>query len=252
MIKHILFLTFLSALSIATSFAQKLPIEPDRPGESESPSIVEKNYVQIESGFMMEKENSTSKNYEHPSILWKYGVNENLEFRLITELVSEKEGDKIESGLKPITVGLKVNLWEEKGIIPTTSFIGHLTTSNLGSKIFHTSYIAPAFRFTMEHELSKTFSLTYNVGVEWDGESPEPTYIYTFTPGVSLSKKLDCFIELYGFAPSRSKIMHSIDGGFTYLLNNNFVVDISGGLGLTDSAPENFISVGFSYRFITN
>ncbi len=103
----------------------------------------------------------------------------------------------------------------------------------------------------MQHKLTKKISLGYNLGVEWDGESPEPTYIYTLTQVTSLTKKINCFAEVYGFAPSLSKAKHSFDGGLTYLLNKNLMIDLSGGLGLTNNAPHNYLSVRLSYRFNT-
>jgi len=250
MVKLFVSLAVLSTATCTNLYAQIAPIQPDRPGESESTTIVPKNYIQIETGFLVEKESATSKNYDHPSVLWKYGLNEKLEFRLITALASQTKNHQTITGLKPLTAGFKVNLWKQKGLMPTGSFIGQLTTSNMGSKVFQTTFIAPSFRFLMQHKFGKV-AIGYNLGVEWDGETPEPTYIYTFTEVTAVTKKVNCFVELYGFAPSLSQAYHSVDGGLTYLLSKNLVADISGGFGLTHNAPDNYVSLGFSYRFNT-
>ncbi|MBF6609373.1 MAG: transporter, partial [Flavobacterium sp.] len=34
----------------------------------------------------------------------------------------------------------------------------------------------------------------------------------------------------------------------TYLLSNDFMLDVSGGFGLTDNAPDYFMALGFSFR----
>lgn len=233
-------------------FAQNVPIQIDRPDQTECPFIVPKKYIQVEHGFLIEKINSTDKTYNYPSTLWKYGLNEKLEFRLITELATIKKTNQSIKGLVPITIGFKTNLFKEKGILPTTSFIGHITTSKAGSKDFHTTYIAPSFRFTMQHTLSNRVALAYNLGAEWDGEKAAPTYIYTLTTGISLTEKLGFYAELYGFAKRSFLADHRFDGGFTYLVNNDFILDISGGYGLTSNAPKNYLAVGLSYRFKTN
>ncbi|MEO6734562.1 MAG: transporter [Ferruginibacter sp.] len=251
MIRYFILLGFVFALNTNPSFGQTDEIETDRPGETESPFIVPENFIQIENGFSIDKQNGESKTYKIPSTLWKYGLNERFEFRLITELVSEKENNKTETGLKPLTLGFKVNICAEKGLIPMTSFIGHLTSTNLGSAAFHTPYFAPSFRFTMRRTLTEKISLGYNLGAEWDGETAEPTFIYTLSTELSFTKKLGGFVEVYGFAPQDSKADHNIDGGLTYLLNNNLMIDISGGYGLTENARDNFLSVGLSYRFTT-
>lgn len=252
MIKTFVFLGLLVTASSYNLFGQTgTPIQLDRPDQTECSFIVPLNYLQIENGFTIENSNSDLKTYSYPSTLWKYGLNDKFEVRLITEFVSEIEKNKSNSGLIPITIGFKTKLCQEKGIIPLTSFIGHITTSKIGSKEFYAAYIAPSFRFAMQHTLSGRFSLAYNLGIEWNGETAVQTYIYTLTTGVTLTEKLGGYLEIYGFAPYNSQADHRFDTGLTFLLKNDLMLDISGGLGLTENAPENYLSLGLSYRFKT-
>jgi Putative MetA-pathway of phenol degradation len=233
-------------------FSQGLvPIQLDRPDQTECPFITPRGYIQIENGFTIEKDNFNQKNFSIPSILWKYGINDRFELRLITEYAIEKNEFKNQKGLIPITLGFKTALFEENGFIPETSFIGHISSSKLGSKAFHTENISPAFRFTMQHSLSNKVALAYNLGAEWGDESAEVTYIYTLTTGFSLTNRLGCYTEMYGFLSKNLSSDHRIDAGFTYLLNNNMMADISGGLGLSQQSAKNYISFGISYRFNT-
>lgn len=249
MMKYLLAFTISTFIGSA-AFSQKLPpIQTDRPDQTECPFIVPAKYIQVESGFMYEKTGDSENSVTHPSVLWKYGISSRLEFRLITELETDKFRGGKGSGLNPVTVGFKTNLTQEHGIIPTVSFIGHLTIPDLAGKDMKVTYYAPAFRFTMQHSLSDKISLGYNLGAEWDGESPEPTFIYTLTSGFELSEKLGSYIELYGFAPQKGNVDHRFDGGLTYLITSNVMVDLSGGVGLTPNAPDYFISTGFSFRF---
>lgn len=228
--------------------AQTEPIQCDRPDQTETPSIVPKGMFQVETGFTFQKNDDVSNTNSLPSVLWKYGVNENFELRLITEFVSEKVNDQKTSGFTPVLIGFKVKLCEEKGVIPKTSFIGHIGLPNVASSRYKNDFVAPEFRFTMQHTLSEKFSLSYNLGCEWDGITPETTFIYTLTTGYSINKKLGCYAELFGFAPEKDKANHNFDGGFTYLINNNFMVDLSSGIGITDNAPDHYVAFGFSFR----
>ena len=231
-------------------FGQQLPpIQLDRPDQTECPFITPKNYIQLESGWMIQKENSNTQTSKYPSTLWKYGINDKFELRLIAEYVSQSSNGQKINGIKPITIGFKTALVEEKGILPKISFIGHLTSSTLGSKPFHSNYLAPSFRFTIQHTLSEKATLAYNLGAEWDGENAGETYLYTLTTGYGLTQKLSCYAEVFGYFPKFEKAQHSIDGGFTYLINNNLMVDVSGCLGITATAPQNYIAFGISYRF---
>lgn len=100
----------------------------------------------------------------------------------------------------------------------------------------------------MQHTLSNKVSISYNLGSEWNGFTPEPTFIYTLATGYSISEKIGTYIEVFGFAPQNQKSNHNFDGGFTYFLSNDMMVDVSGGIGLTKNAPKHYYAIGFSFR----
>ena len=224
------------------------PIQADRPDQTETPAIVPKGMFQVETGFTFQKNDAFSKTSTLPTILWKYGVNENFELRLITEFTSEKIFDEKQDGLLPIYVGFKVKISDEKGIVPKTSFIAHVGLPSAANSKYKTDFYAPEFRFVMQHTLSKKMSLSYNLGAEWDGFSAEPTFLYTLTTGYSITNKFGSYIEIFGFAPQKDKANHNFDAGITYLINNNFMLDLSSGIGITDNAPDHYLAVGFSFR----
>lgn len=230
--------------------SQKLdPIATDRPDQTESPFIVPQQYFQFEIGFVHEKVNQNEINQTYPNCLAKYGLTKKTELRLILDLGNTRSFGKNNSGLNPVTIGFKTNLLEEKGIIPTTSFIGHLTIPTLASQDKKAIYYAPSFRFNMQHTLSDRSTLSYNLGSEWDGFTPEPTFIYTLATGFSITESFGSYVELYGFAPQKQSARHSWDAGFTYLINNNVQLDIHGGTAITKNAPNYFIGCGISFRF---
>jgi hypothetical protein len=239
----------LSILLIQFSHAQnKEPIETDRPDQTETPTLVPTGMFQVETGFSYQKEAIKSKTLTLPSTLWKYGVNANFELRLITEFVSENINDATSSGFVPVLIGCKIKIAKEKGIFPQTSFIGHMSLPNAAASKYKTEFYAPEFRFVMQHTLSEKLSLSYNLGSEWDGFSAEPTFIYTLATGYDITEKLGSYIELFGFAHQNDKANHNFDGGITYLINNNFMLDLSSGIGLTENAPEYYVAFGFSFR----
>ena len=224
------------------------PIQADRPDQTETPAIVPKGMFQAETGFTFQKNDAFSKSFSLPSTLWKYGVNDNFELRLITEFLSEEINNEKIKGFTPVYLGFKVKLVDEKGIVPKTSFIGHISLPNASSKEFKTEFFAPEFRFVMQHTLSEKISFSYNLGAEWDGFSAEPTFIYTNAIGYSITEKLGSYIEIFGFIPQKENSNHSFDGGITYLINPNFMLDLSSGIGISKNAPKNYFAFGFSFR----
>src|SRR5438093_7206400 len=156
------------------AMTQPREIITDRPDQTESPFTVPVKHFQTETGFVFEKADAQTHSFVYPTILFKYGVNNFFELRLITDFSNTKSENERITGINPVIIGFKINITQEKGIIPTTSFIGHLSIPALATGKLKTTYYAPEFRFTMQHTLSDKLSLGYNLGAEFDGETAEP------------------------------------------------------------------------------
>lgn len=236
----------------------------DRPDQTEAPTLTPVGFIQIEIGAQTEfdknKENrEESQNTLFNTTLWKYGVSKNIELRLITEYAGEKikynafdnstKTTSLYSGFNPISVGTKIAIQKEHGIIPDISLISHLELPYFGAERYKPKNIIPRFRFLFAHTLNDRFTFSYNLGAEWESESTATTGIYTASLGISLIKNLSMFVEGYGFLRENTAPDHRLDGGFTYVIKNNVQLDCSGGIGLTENAPDYFVSAGLSFRF---
>src|SRR5438046_1010017 len=115
MSRYLLTLGLLIGAADTEVFGQTLPsIQTDRPDQTECPFTVPKNHFQMENGFSFEHTNSKTKTFFHPSALSKYGVNDHLELRLITEFTTIDSDEHSLTGLNPVTIGFKTNLCQEK------------------------------------------------------------------------------------------------------------------------------------------
>ncbi len=227
------------------------PIVADRPNQSDGATILPKGYFQMENGASIE-DIKPGFVYTYPSTLWKIGVSESFEFRVLTEYINiTHNGQANIDGLLPIQVGFKTKLFNQHGMIPKAAAIGFLSLPGIASKQFQTTYFAPSMRLAFEHEVSNIFSIAYNVGAEWNGEDARPDFLYTFSLQLNMFRRLGAYIEAYGNVPQQreNEFQHRLDGGLTYMVSNDVVVDVSGGIGLSDNAPERYVAVGFSYRF---
>lgn len=258
MLKQIRILFLLIVSMSMSSQAQEItvhekitPIQTDRPDQTETPFITPKRQLQMEIGFIYEKETKSTTNFTHPNILTKVGLSDRVELRLVTDMGStqvEQPGvANTKRLLNPTLIGCKVNFFEEKKWRPQTSMIMHFGVPYLASKEFRKQQNFITFRFLMQHTLTDKFSLSYNLGAEWDGVNPAATGIYTLSLGYSASSRIGTFFELYGFHLGR-EFLHQYDMGITYLLHNNIQLDMSGGLGLNEAAPDYFLGCGISFR----
>lgn len=234
---------------------EKPEIVTDRPDQTEAPVLVPRGGLQVETGFVFEKDredNVDVKNFTYNTTLIKYGVNEFLELRLITEFLGEraKVADNPVSkvqGFSPLALGVKIKLADEKGFWPQAAFIGHINLKS-GSEEFAPSYTAADFRFTFAHTLSDKFALSYNLGAEWNGETPDANFLYTLSLGYLITPRLGAFVEGYSFFPESGKADNRFDAGITYKFSPVVQWDISAGVGLSRNAPDSFLSTGISFR----
>lgn len=227
----------------------------DRGGFATSPFVLPSGVFQIESGFSFEKsknENIIVNAFSYNSILLRYGIISRAEIRLQTDYVRKVTGTGSNSleeiGFNPLTIGLKFFISKEIGILPAISFLGNLKLPYWGNKNFKPVNFAPTFYLLMENELSKHFSLCYNLGLEWDGESDEPIKSLAFSLGYSINNKLSCFIENYYLFSDNGNRDSFIDAGFSYQVRNNLQFDISGGINLMSSKNNYMGSAGVLWR----
>jgi hypothetical protein len=239
-------------------------IKTDRPDQTESASTTPPRYFQIEIGGLFESDKRgslTEHNFLVPTILTKYGLSKTVEFRLITELggngqMRRGSADKFTLGIKPVLAGFKVNLFKEnrKKFIPKTSFLGHIGISQLSSDFYETHRSFPQFRFLMEHTLTDKASLGYNLGMEWNGFSDNPSTIYSISLARDLGQGFGAFGEFYGNftrydIPNEIVGDHRFDAGVTYLYRHDVQFDVSSGFGVNKRSPDYFLSAGASFRF---
>ena len=255
MIKYMLLLLALFCTA-ALCQAQVEKIDTDRPDQTESAVTVPKKWLQFEFGFGKQATNSAENEFQHPTLLSKYGITKRVEFRLITTLTTITDFSNVASkqtysGLSPVEIGTKIALWEEKKLLPKTSLLFHVTIPGLASKKFKADKLAPNFRFSMQHSVSKLIGIGYNLGAEWDGFSDEATWIYTFAPGFNISEKWYGYVEAFGFVSKKNKPEHNLDGGIAYYINRDFKVDLSSGFGISKEAPDWYVAIGASFRFKT-
>lgn len=272
--KFILKLSFL--LLCNNVFAQ---IETDRPDFTESPNVVPNGAFQIETGFVFEKDflieqghvysaSFEFNNFTYNTTLLRYGLLENLELRAnfqfdcyhfqelkvleskIIPTTLEYTGDTIKKGITTSFIGFKTNLYKNNNF--SLGFLGHLYIPDLATGDFTRTVgqkIGPEFLVPAALSLNDKLGLNGQVGITWDGMSSVPRYNYNFGVNYAIGTRLSTYLESVNYFYLDEKILF-LNGGVTYLVNDNFQLDLTGGLGLNDAAPDYFINGGLSYRIL--
>lgn len=233
-----------------SAICQEKAIETDRPDQTENTSTVPSGHFQMENGFT-HTENRDEDELMLPSSLWKFGLGNGFEVRLTTELQYDiQPSDNLAGGLKPITAGFKVKLWEEKGALPETSFIGEVKLPKTGASVHDIKHLGPELQLLFLNTLSNNFGIGYNLDAIWDGNQAQPRYEYTLSPEYEFPCNIRVFAEVFGYMENHGNPDHWADAGFKYLLNDNIQVDFAGGYELSSHNHYHsfYETLGFSFR----
>lgn len=252
-------LTIISLLLIHSAFAQdeNPPIVTDRPDQTESAITVPLKTLQIESGFHFswrDKEGVETKDLGFNSTLLRWGVLKRLEIRLGAAFAGFEQTDvQTEettslSGMAPLVIGIKWNVLDGDGPIPTLAFLTSVDIPALASNDFNDGEVLQKILMSGSWVLSNTFSLGLNFGTIADWKNSDFTTLYSASLGIGIVKWLGAFVEYYGFAPAGEYSDQRINGGFTFPVRNNLQFDIYGGTGVSKSSPNAFAGFGFSWR----
>lgn len=227
-------------------------INTDRPDQTEAATLTPAHYFQAEFGFSHVQDNEDDFTNIYPTYLLKYGLTKNFEFRLENDFVTVYKklvpNSQTVTGFRPLEPGFRLGIFDGNNILPRTSLIAHVAIPSFASKNFRANHLAPRILLAMENDITKKIGLGYNAGVEWDGFSTIPAWLYSISCDFDLGEKWDCYLEIYGSAEKKSFPENTIDGGIGYFISNNMKLDLSAGFGINKAASDFYMGAGFSFR----
>jgi len=228
----------------------------DRPDFTESTSIVPRGHFQIEGGTTVariEDVDSTA----FGELLVRIGTGERWETRIGVGSYSRVEtpfGDV--SGLEDPSVGIKFRFTGDSGDLgpgqPEVALIV-LTSIPEGDEELTDDEWVPEAKLALAWGLTERLSLSSNVNYAYavDGDDRLHQIGATLSGGISITDRLGSFLEWYGFSEETNDgpSTHYVDGGVTWLINNDLQVDARVGTGLNDADPDWFVGVGAGVRW---
>jgi len=243
------FLALILFFSLSYSYCQENTIYTDRPNVTDAVAPIPKGTFQVELGYSGERTADDITFSTFPNYSFKYGLFDWLELRLIGNYQSftdESENLNIsEDGFSPLTFSPKIKVTEQTNWIPRFSLATSFTFPDFGAEAFQINRLNYGFRLLLENERGLPWSGSFGVD---RGDFDETTWAYSWTSGGSFTDSFGFFFEFYGFFANDIDSRHSIDGGLTYLINNNLTTDVIIGLGLTEAAPDLWWGFGLAWK----
>ena len=240
-------------LAVISPLLTAEPLATDRPGASESSSVKEPGFAQIETGIKAFEDSNAETGVEYGGTVFRVGVIEDFELRL--GWGGHLDSEPV-SGSNDGFLGFKYAIREEVDSMAKPEMAAIVqTTVPFGDSDISSDKFDPKFLLACKHTLTDEFSLTYNLGLELattekaDGNlATQSSGIYTFSLGYSATEQLSFFVELYGqVGLSAGDSPFLFDCGLAYLLNDNSQLDLSAGAGLNSEAEDFFVSLGYSF-----
>lgn len=259
---YLFLLPALAAMTLLNARAQEAGDEPaistDRPGQATTPSIVRPGDIQIEAGFIIQGDKpddiSSITTLRYPATLIRIGILPMVELRLTGEYLDESIHDSSDaltarrSGITASAIGTKVAIAPEEGARPEIGFLVQLGLP-VGDEALRPRFVAPMLVLALRNAIGERFNLYYNVSGSWNGIDAAATGGYAGLLSAALASDLSGFVELYGTFAPLSTPLHALDAGFSCVISPDFQIDLFGGIGLTENAPDYFMSGGISLRF---
>ena len=222
----------------------------DRPDFTESGIVVPIGSFQFEGGLTWEGSAGSVKTFSGPELLLRWGLTSHMELRVgIPDYVGVWNG-LTESGLADPSIGTKIQLgpiaegWDLATVVTVSMPTGETGFSSEGWD--------PSVILTTGGGIGGSWSLGSQVSGEFVTTAGEREFLLggTLVLGTSLGSQgtTGAFLELAATIPEEGTTAVSVHHGYTHLITQTLQLDVHGGLGLTDSAPDVFLGAGVVYR----
>ena len=230
--KFLIFLFLI--LKSSTIYSQ---IITDRPSQTDSPLLIDKGYVQIETGVSIEEIQSKINSLVRIGILNGVEVRINSNYIINDEISYQKK-----SSFADFELGSKLKLLDNDQVNTNISLLTYLSIPT-APEVFSNNEYGFLNKLLVSHNLTSDSQMGYNIGynkfTNYDG-----LYVYSLLYGKTLGS-FSIFFELFG--NSNSNISNSnFNSGITYLIDNDKQLDLSIGKGLNNDLF--FVKLGFSLR----
>lgn len=245
------------------------PLVTDRPDFTESTDAVPSGYVQLEMGYTFaydREDDDRVRSHTMPEMLWRIGLFEDFELRIGWEGYTFEESQTLtetergrpvtretwSQGANDLSLGFKYKFCEQDGLVPHFGVIGQITVPS-GSAGFSSGDVDPEVKLLWAYDLTEWLGVAGNVNLAAPTEDNERFFQTSASVSLaaSITDELGSYVEYFGFYPAseNSDCAHYLNGGFTYLITDNFQVDVRAGVGLNEEADDFFTGVGFAWRF---
>lgn len=223
----------------------------DRPDFTETSFVVGPRVLQFESGFTWTDEaDRSARTLNLSEFLLRYGVGPCTELRVgLPDFIHSTGGGRRSSLLGDTYLGAKQQLLPSNGryglsLIPAISV-------PTGSGDASSGAVDPELVITWSVDLTDRWSLGGILGNAWVHQQGGRRHHFfpTVALGTSLTDRIGTFVEWAATFEAGGPESHLFHHGYTYALSPSSQLDLHLGVGLSSTAPDFFVGMGYSARY---
>ena len=227
----------------------------DHPDFMKSVEVVPQGAIQFESGYTFSR-HLNIKTHTVGELLIRAGIMKRMELQIgLNSFLINRNSTGSITGIEDGSIGLKFNLFDgvkDAGIGTPGAGLIISTSVPSGGSCCSENYMQPKVLLALAKDVAEHLSLGSNLAYTYasDNECRHNQFHAAFTAATSLTERYVCFIEYYQLFPANEDIHNAgyINGGLTYLVNNNFQLDTRFGSGITKNGPDLYVGLEFIFR----
>ena len=235
-------------------------LSADRPGAGTGSEVLDKGYIQWETGFEC-LHTLGAHMLTMPTSLFRFGVHKRVELRMeytgVLMAVDHPDGDPRTAdehlyAPSPLCLGTKILLCDHHGgsleqkWIPRTALLCNLGLP-ISKSLAEDLPVSGSIDLLFENEVTEWLSIGYDVGVQWNEWAPTPDVFASLGINFMPTDHLGLFIESFNlFDPdainlqTRNTYTHchiDMDFGITYEVHPRVQLDAYAGFNIYNSEP---------------
>lgn len=235
-------------------------IEPDRPDFTEGTGLIPAGHVQVEGGTTLTRVDDVDST-SLGELLVRIGLGERSELRLglgsYSRIDDSSAGGGSISGFEDPAIELKYRFTKEAGeLAPGQPAVALVlgTSVPVGDKELTSDEWAPLALLAFDWAVGSRFGVGANLGGSYAISGDDDRFTQAFasvSAGMSVTDRLGTYLEWYGFSEEEENgpSTHYVNGGISFLINDDLIVDAKIGTGLNDADPDWFAGVGGAVRW---
>ena len=209
----------------------------DRPSQTDSPFVIEKGNIQIESGINIQEIQSDINS------LIRIGIFDGFELRINSNyIINDEISFQKKSSFDDFEIGSKFRIIEKTENKFNISFLTYISIPT-ALEVFSYNEYGFLNKLLFSHNLTSDTKIGYNIGYN-KFTSYDDLLKYSFIYVKTLSS-FSIFFELYGDSSTDLSSLN-FDSGLIYILDNDRQFDLSIGKSLNNDLF--FFNLGFSFR----